>query len=105
MGLDILKGGIYEDILIAGHTTSDALFSNLNRMQLECISGNSYATRITNLRTGVGSPPVSLKAKINVLTDGGEDDVMVGGGGSDCFFRALDDVITGLVTGELIDVL
>ncbi len=100
-----MKGGSYEDILIAGHTTSDALFSNLNRMQLEWTSGNSYATRITNLRTGVGSPLVSLKAKTNVLNDGGEDDVMVGGGGFDCFFRALDDVITGLVTGELIDVL
>ena len=103
--LDILNGGDDEDILIAGRTTSDALFSKLNRKQLEWTSGNSYVTRITNLRTGVGSPVVSLKTKINVLNDAGEDDSLIGGNNSDWYFRALDDVITGHVVGELLDVL
>jgi hypothetical protein len=94
-----------EDILIAGRTTSDTSLSNLNTLRTHWISGNAYATRITNLRTGVGSPLFSLKATINVFNDGGEDDVIVGGGDSDWYFRALDDVITDLVAGELIDVL
>jgi Ca2+-binding RTX toxin-like protein len=105
LGLDVLNGGAGEDILIAGRTTSDTSLSNLNTLHRHWISGNAYATRITNLRAGVGSPLVSLKAKINVLNDAGEDDVMVGGGNADWFFRALDDVITDLVAGELIDVL
>ena len=48
---------------------------------------------------------VSLKAKINVLNDTGEDDVLFGGTGTDWFFRAVDDVITDLLAGELIDAL
>jgi serralysin len=105
LGLDTLNGGDDEDIVIAGRTTSDALFSNLNRLLVEWASANSYATRISNLRAGVGSPAVSLKAKVNVLNDAGEDDSLVGGNGTDWYFRALDDVVTGLVTGEILDVL
>ena len=105
LGLDVLNGGAGDDILIAGRTTSDTSLSNLNALRTQWISGNAYGTRVTNLRAGVGSPLVSLKAKINVLNDAGEDDVMVGGGNPDWFFRALDDVITDLVGGELIDVL
>jgi hypothetical protein len=48
---------------------------------------------------------VSLKAKVNVLNDVGEDDLLIGGADSDWYFRALDDLITDLVAGELIDVL
>ena len=46
-----------------------------------------------------------MKAKSNVLNDAGEDDILTGGGNTDWYFRALDDVITDIVTGELIDVL
>ena len=105
LGLDIVNGGTGEDILIAGRTTSDTSLTSLNTLRTAWISADPYATRITNLRAGVGSPLVSLKARINVLNDAGEDDVMVGAGNSDWFFRALDDVITDLVAGELIDVL
>lgn len=48
---------------------------------------------------------VSLKAKTNVLNDAGEDDSLTGGTGTDWYFRALDDAITDLFAGELIDVL
>ena len=105
LGLDTLNGGEDEDIVIAGRTTSDALFGNLNRLLVEWMSVNAYATRISNLRAGVGAPAVSLKAKVNVLNDAGEDDSLVGGNGTDWYFRALDDVVTGLVTGEILDVL
>jgi Ca2+-binding RTX toxin-like protein len=104
-GLDILKGDAGEDILIAGRTTSDTSLSNLNTLRTQWISASAYAARITNLRAGVGSPAVSLKAKINVLNDAGEDDVLVGGTDTDWFFRAVDDVIADLFAGELIDVL
>ncbi len=105
LGLDTLRGGDDEDILIAGRTTNDKLFGNLIVLQTEWTSANSYATRISNLRAGVGSPAVSLKAKVNVLNDLGEEDVLIGGNGTDWYFRALDDVITGLVPGEILDVL
>jgi ELWxxDGT repeat protein len=105
LGLDVLNGGAGDDILISGRTASDTSLGNLNTIRTQWISGNAYATRIANLRVGVGNPLVSLKTTINVLNDGGEDDVMVGGTDTDWFFRALDDVITDLVTGELIDVL
>ena len=105
LGLDRLNGGEDEDIVIAGWTTSDALFIDLNRVLAEWVSVNSYSTRISNLRAGVGAPAVSLKANVNVLNDSGEDDSLVGGNGTDWYFRALDDVVTGLVTDEVLDVL
>jgi Ca2+-binding RTX toxin-like protein len=104
-GLDILNAGGGEDILIAGRTTSDTSLTSLNTLRTAWITAAAYATRITNLRAGVGSPAVSLKTTIDVLNDSGEDDVMAGRGDSDWFFRALDDVISDLVAGELIDVL
>jgi Ca2+-binding RTX toxin-like protein len=105
LGLDILKGDAGDDILIAGRTTSDTSLSNLNTLRTQWISGNGYAARITNLRAGVGSPLVSLKATINVLNDAGEDDVLYGGTDTDWFFRAVDDVIADLFAGETIEVL
>jgi serralysin len=105
LGLDTLNGGEDEDILIAGRTTSDAVFSKLNLLLEEWVSVNSYTTRISNLRASVGAPAVSLKAKVNVLNDAGEDDSLVGGNGTDWYFRALDDVVTGLATDEVLDIL
>ena len=112
LGVDSLDGGDGDDILIAGRTTSDGIFSNLNAFRTEWTSGNSYATRITNLRTGVGSPVASLKGKVyapnnNVLNDStsGSVDTMTGGLGDDWFFKALDDVITDLFAGEIFDLL
>ncbi len=105
LGLDMLNGGDDDDIMIAGRTTSDTLLINLNRVLAEWLSANSYGARINNLRTGVGASSVSLKAKVNVQNDSGEDDMLVGGNGTDWYFRALDDVVTGLATGEILDIL
>lgn len=105
LGLDILNGGDGDDVLIAGRSTNDSSLTNLSILRTQWISANTYTVRISNLRAGVGSPAVSLKSRINVLNDGGEDDVLAGGTGTDWYFRALDDVISGLVSGEIIDLL
>ena len=105
LGLDALNGGAGDDILIAGSTTSDTSLISLNTLQTEWISANDYATRIANLRAGVGSPVVSLKTTIDVLNDAGEDDSLTGGANSDWFFRALDDVVTDLFAGEILELL
>ncbi len=105
VGPDFLNGGAGDDILIAGRTTNDTSLINLNTLRTQWISGNAYATRIANLRAGVGSPLVSLKAKTNVLNDSVAIDRLTGAGGTDWYFRALDDVITDLLAGETTDLL
>ncbi len=105
LGADTLNGGTGDDILIAGRTTSDTSLTSLNTLRIAWISVDTYATRIAKLRAGVGSPVVSLKAKTNVLNDTAAVDRLTGGGGTDWYFRALDDVLADIVNGELIDVL
>ena len=107
LGADTLDGGDGDDVLIGGKTNNDALITNLNAIRTEWTSANLYATRIANLRAGVGSPVVSLKAKVNVLNDStsGAVDSLVGGNGEDWFFKAVDDVITDLFAEESLDLL
>jgi ELWxxDGT repeat protein len=105
LGRDRLDAGTDDDILIAGRTINDNLIGNLQKLRTDWISQLSYVSRVTRLRAGVGLPVVSLKAKLNVLNDAGDDDSLAGGTGSDWYLRALDDAITGLATGELIDLL
>ncbi len=105
LGLDTLLAGADDDILIAGRTTSDTNIASLFDIRTEWITATPYATRVNNLRSGVGASGISLKATINVLNDGGEHDVLTGNAGQDWYFRALDDVITDLVAGEMVDVL
>jgi Ca2+-binding RTX toxin-like protein len=105
LGLDILNGGGNEDILIAGRTTSDHIFENLNDIRWAWISEETHATRISNIRSGVGASGSSLRSRVNVLNDAGDDDVLTGGAASDWFFKAADDVISDLVGSEILDVL
>ncbi len=105
LGRDSLDGGTDDDILIAGRTTHDGLTANLNIVRQDWSSSLSYTSRVSRLRSGVGSPAVSLKARTSVLNDAGDDDSVSGGSGSDWFIRALDDAILDLATGELIDLL
>jgi len=105
LGLDTINGGSDGDILIPGRTTNDSNIAGLIAFRTEWISGGSYGSRIANLRSGVGSPTVSLKGKIDVLDDDGEDDALTGGSETDWFFKALDDVITDLFGVEVTDVL
>jgi len=104
-GLDTISGGNDDDIVIAGRTTSDANPANLSTLLTGWLASTSYSTRVAALRAGVGSPKVSLVKKSNVVNDSGQDDQLSGGAGTDWFFRATDDVIADLVSGELLDVL
>lgn len=105
LGADTLNGGAGEDILIAGRTTSDTSLGNLFVLRTQWTSANPYHTRIASLRIGAGSPPVSLKTKINVLDDAAAVDRLAGGSNADWYFRALNDIISDLVAGEILDVL
>ena len=104
-GLDTLDGDEDDDILIAGRTSHDALVANLNDLRTGWIAGSTYAARITSLRAGVGGTASSLKKKVNVVNDAGENDSLTGGTGTNWYFRAVDDVITDLFAGETIDLL
>ena len=105
LGADTLDGGNGDDILIAGRTTIDTNIARLSTLRTEWVSANTYQDRITNLRAGVGSPIVSLQATINVLNDANEIDTLTGGTGFDWYFQAVDDVITDLFAGAVVDVL
>ena len=102
---DMLIGGADDDILIAGRTPNDASITVLSNLRTGWNQSTLYATRVTSLRAGVGSPAVSLKAKVNVLNDAGANDVVTGDSGLDWYFRAVDDVITDLLSSEVTDVL
>ncbi len=101
-GFDKILGGSGEDLLIAGRSLYDSSVASLNSIMAEWNSANDYANRIINLRIGVGAPPVSLQATVNVLDDAGELDELTGGLDNDWYFRDLSDFITDL-TGEVID--
>ncbi len=103
LGLDVLDAGSDDDILIGGRTNSDASITRLTDLRTEWTSANSYATRIVNLRAGVGASNAALAATIDVLNDAGEDDLLTGGADSDWYFAALDDVLTDLAIGEVVD--
>ena len=105
IGRDTLNGGTDDDILIAGRTTSDALFANLNGLRADWLAPDLYANRVSKLRAGVGTPTVSLKAKTNVLKDSSPSDSLTGGSGTDWFFKAVDDALTDLLAGEELDLL
>lgn len=104
LGIDSLVGGNDDDILITGRTTSDTLFTRLNDLRTEWVSVNSYGLRISKLRKGVGASVASLKAKTNVFDDRSID-LLTGGGGSDWYFRALDDVMRDFLSSESLDLL
>lgn len=102
-GLDRLFGGSNDDILISGFTTSDTGVGILHAIRKEWNSKAAYAVRISRLRRGV--PGVLLKAKVNVLNDTPNRDILSGGSGNDWYFKAIDDSITDFFTGETLDVL
>ena len=105
LGLDTILGGSDDDILIAGDTTFNTNTAWLNDIRTEWTSVVIYATRVANIRSGVGASNASLKATVNVLNDAGEVDSLTGNAGDDWYFKALDDVITDLLGSELVDAL
>jgi serralysin len=105
LGPDALTGGGGEDILIAGVTIYDSSRTSLITLRTRWISSAQYVARIEALRSGVGIPAVSLSANTTALNDNGDLDVLTGGTGLDWYFRALDDAVSDLFAGELVDAL
>ena len=104
-GNDALQGRAGSDILIGRRTTNDALIGKLNDIRVVWISPNLHAARIANLRAGGGASNASLNAKGNVTNDAtsGSVDTLTGGPDQDWYYKAVDDVTTDLLAGEILD--
>ncbi len=100
-GNDSLDGGTGEDLLIAGFTSFDNKTPELTFIQQVWSGPAVYADRIAVLR--VNPSNILLVAKSTVKNSG--IDTLTGGAQLDWYFRSLDDVITDLFAGELIDLL
>ena len=103
-GADTLAGENSDDLMISGTTSYDNNASGLRIILKEWSDlTKSYATRVTNLRTGVAS--IRLQATgigATVFKDNSVDQ-LTGGIGKDWYFASLSDVINNLEAGELVD--
>lgn len=104
-GADILNGGADDDILISGSTSYDALFADLNVLKTEWLSSDSYAARVENLRSGVGTPTRSLTAGVTVLPHQSPRNRLIGFTGDDWFLGEFDDLFSDRLLTEELDTL
>ena len=102
LGVDTLNGGSADDIFIAGQIQPDLSMAALINIRTAWSSTASFATRISNIRSGVGVSLASLKATINVLDDAATD-TLTGATELDWYFKALDEAITDLFVDEAFD--
>lgn len=72
-GADVLYGGEGQDILISG--TATAFDTEAGRLALiqEWSSSKTLLQKVTLIRSGVGTPKVTLKRGVNVKDDGSKD--------------------------------
>jgi Ca2+-binding RTX toxin-like protein len=102
-GADTVKGGSADDIVIGGNTSFDANNAALMTLLAEWQSADSYATRISKIKSGTLPGGVKLVAGVTVANDGAAD-VLTGGAGQDWFFANLpQDTITDLAAGEQVN--
>jgi Ca2+-binding RTX toxin-like protein len=105
-GADRLEGGDDEDILLGGHVSYyNETTRILDRIAIDAIRAEwvkttaTYATRIANLRAGVGTG-VSAKLNSTTVTSDGTDaaalDTLFGQLGNDWFWRLDNDTIGDL---------
>jgi Ca2+-binding RTX toxin-like protein len=105
-GNDAVKGGSGDDIVVGGYTSYDNS-SAANDLALEAIlgewtSGDSYSTRITKIKAGVGTMHAKLVSGTTVHDDGNAS-TLTGGAGTDWFFEGARDKTTDRVVGEQIN--
>ena len=106
-GSDSLNGGDDEDIVIAGLTTYYSESTKvLDRPAVKAIWEEwtrpdlVYASRITNLRTGVGASGTFKLSTLTLLTDSSTAiDTLTGEQGLDWFWKFTGDVVGDLNTG------
>jgi Ca2+-binding RTX toxin-like protein len=98
-GVDDLRGGADDDILIGGTTKYDTKAAALAVVMQEWTSTRSFEDRCTNLETGIRDPKLGLirlvrktrSAPKGTVLDDGTRDVLFGGAGYDWFFDFAKD--------------
>jgi PKD repeat protein len=109
-GIDRLAGGDGEDLLIGAYTAYDADEAALKGLADEWWSGNPYASRVANLRSGGGLTGGYLLADGVTVFDDGDQDDLIGMSGTDWYFAYLGSVpgrskdrFGDLALGELVE--
>ena len=108
-GIDDLKGGDDDDLLIAGYTSYDSHVANLKSIMAEWGSTRDYPTRVNNLRAGTG--PVLTGTGVKLKTTGtdrtvfdeGLKDTIKGDNGRDWFFASMGDNLKDKKSDETTD--
>ncbi|MBX3415655.1 MAG: S8 family serine peptidase [Pirellulales bacterium] len=100
-GADTIVGGTGTDLQIAGYTDHDGDDLALLAILAEWSSGNSYATRLSNLENGGGLNGSYVLDSDTVFDDGDEDE-LTGDTGQDWFlYYVVDDTLTDAEVGEV----
>ena len=103
LGIDSLSGHAGDDILIGGTISSTiSTAAALNALMAEWTSENSYAVRITKLKTGGGANGTTKLNTAVVVNDSGAADRLNGIEDSDWFFQSANDVLDAII-GETIN--
>ncbi len=100
-GSDTVKGGSGDDIVIGGDTAYRSAYREAALMSIlaEWQSADSYATRISKLRSSY-NPPLALGTTV---FDDGAADKLTGGAGMDWLFAGSLDTITDYQGGEVVN--
>jgi hypothetical protein len=105
-GGDSVLGGSADDIVIGGFTnfdnSGDANDQALEAILAEWRSADSYTTRITKIKAGVG-PMLAKFVFGTTVHDDGNSSTLTGGPGSDWFFKGAHDTATDKATGEQVN--
>jgi Ca2+-binding RTX toxin-like protein len=109
-GADQVTGGSGGDILIGGYTTYDQAHNEAALMSIlaEWQSGDSYATRIADLKTGGGLNGTNVLVLGTTVKDDGAFNTLTGGapvipGDLDWFFQGIHDSILNKENGEQVN--
>jgi RTX calcium-binding nonapeptide repeat (4 copies) len=97
-GLDRLRGGSDDDLLIGGTTAHDNNIAALLQILAEWTSTDDYATRTDKLRNGTGGLP---KLDTTTVLDRGRHPV--GNQGLDWFFTGLGDQLPDRLSAEQVN--
>jgi RTX calcium-binding nonapeptide repeat (4 copies) len=101
-GADKIYGNIGDDILIGGSTAYDEDDAALQAILDEWASGNSYETRVNNIRFGGGANGAFVLDDTTVFDDGAVD-LLVGDGGRDWFWAGINDKIKDRKSNEQVN--
>jgi Ca2+-binding RTX toxin-like protein len=101
-GADKIIGNAGDDILIAGSTGYDENDVALQAILAEWTSGNTYETRVNNIRGGGGANGAFVFSSATVFNDGALDNLF-GKGGRDWFWAVGKDKTKDRAANELLN--